>query len=204
MSAVPESYLTPEEYLSIERKAEYKSEYSGGEMYAMSGASREHNLISLNIASELRAQLRGRPCETYASDMRVRIFPPRRYVYPDVVVVCGEAEFEEDGVDTLVNPRVIVEVLSYSTESYDRGTKLGWYRRIESLQEYVLVSQDTPHIERYVKRAEGWVLTDTDGLEATVRLESIDCEISLTDIYDRVTFTAQGEAASEPPNPPTR
>ncbi len=188
MSALPESYLTPEEYLTIERKAEYKSEYSDGEMYAMSGASREHNLISLNIASELRSQLRGSPCETYTSDMRVRITPPRRYLYPDVVVVCGDAEFDDDAVDTLTNPLVIVEVLSPSTENYDRTTKRAWYRRIESLQEYVLVSQDSPHVERYVKRDEGWALTDTDGLEATIRLESIGCELALSEIYDRVTF----------------
>ncbi len=201
MSAVPQSYLTPEEYLSIERKAEYKSEYSDGEMYAISGASREHNLISLNIGSELRAQLRGRPCETYASDMRVRISPPRGYLYPDVVVVCGDAIFDDDTVDTLVNPLMIVEVLSASTESYDRGTKFGWYRRIESLQEYVLVSQDTPHVERFVKRDEGWVLNDAEGLESSVRLESIGCELALSDIYDRVAFP---ERANEVPEPSDR
>ncbi len=103
MSAVLEPYLTPDEYLSIERKAGYKSEYSDGEMYAMSGASREHNLTSLNFASELRAQLRGKPCETYTADMRVRISPPRQYLYPDVVVAYGDAEFDDDTVDTLMN-----------------------------------------------------------------------------------------------------
>ena len=199
MSAVPESYLTPKEYLSIERKAEYKSEYSDGEMYAMSGASREHNLISLNFASELRAQLRGKPCETYTSDMRVRISPPRRYLYPDVVVACGEAEFDDDTVDTLVNPVLVVEVLSPSTENYDRSTKFNWYRRIESLQEYVLVSQNTPRVERFVKRAEGWMYSDVDGLNAAIHLESIDCELSLSEIYDRVTFPEISLETDEPP-----
>jgi Uma2 family endonuclease len=204
MSGLPNSYLAPEEYLSLERKAEYKSEYSHGEMFAMSGASREHNPISLNIGSELRAQLRGRPCETYASDMRVRIAPPRRYLYPDVVVVCGDAEFEDESVDTLVNPTVIMEVLSGSTESYDRGTKFGWYRRIESLGEYVLISQDTPHVERFVKHEEGWVLIDAEGMEATLRLESLGCELALAEIYDRVTFPSSERENPEPLTPAAR
>lgn len=188
MSALPESFLTTEEYLSIERKAEYKSEYSDGEMYAMSGASREHNRITVNLIRVVGNQLRGGSCEPFSGDMRVRIPFPRRYVYPDLVIACGEAEFEDDELDVLLNPVVVVEVLSASTESYDRSTKRSWYRRIESLREYVLVSQDSPHVERYVKRDEGWVLTDTDGLEATVRLESIGCELALSEIYDRVTF----------------
>ena len=188
MSALPESYLTPEEYLTIERKAEYKSEYSDGIMYAMSGASREHNRITVNLVRTVGNQLRGSSCEPFSADMRVRIPFPRRYVYPDLVVACGDAEFEDDELDVLLNPVLIVEVLSPSTEGYDRGAKLAWYRCIESLREYVLVSQDSPHVERYVKRDEGWVLTDTDGLEATVRLESIGCELALSEIYDRVTF----------------
>jgi Uma2 family endonuclease len=191
MSAVPEPYLSPKEYLSIERTAEYKSEYSDGEMYAMSGASREHNLITLNIGSELRSQLRGRDCETYTSDMRVRISPPRRYLYPDVVVTCSEAEFEDDAVDTLINPILTIKVLSPSTETYDRSTKMGWYRRIESLQEYVLVSQDTAHVERLTKLQDSWILTDIDGLDSTLPLASIGCELSLANIYERIIFPGQ-------------
>jgi Uma2 family endonuclease len=188
MSALPESYLTPEEYLTIERKAEHKSEYSNGVMYAMSGASREHNRITVNLVRVVGNQLRGSSCEPFSADMRVRIPFPRRYVYPDLVVACGEAEFEDDELDVLLNPILVVEVLSASTESFDRTTKRAWYRRIESLREYVLVAQDSPHVERYVKRDEGWMLTDTEGLEATVRLESIGCELPLSEIYDRVTF----------------
>ena len=204
MSALPEPYLAPEEYLAIERKAAYKSEYSDGEMYAMSGASREHNRITVNLVRVIGNQLRGSSCEPFSADMRVRIPFPRRYVYPDLVVACGEAEFEDDELDVLLNPVLIIEVLSPSTENYDRGTKLGWYRRISSLREYVLVSQDSPHIERFVKRDEGWVLTDTDGIEAVVRLESIGCQLALADIYDRVVFPASEDEDSEPSNLPTR
>ena len=199
MSAVPEPYLTPEEYLSIERKAEHKSEYSDGEMYAMSGASREHNRITVNLVRVVGNQLQGRPCEPFGADMRVRIPVIRRYVYPDLTVVCGEAEFEDDELDVLMNPVLVVEVLSPSTENYDRSTKFNWYRRIESLQEYVLVSQQMPRVERFVKRPEGWLFSDVDGLEATVRLESIDCTLALSDIYDRVTFPEIALETAESP-----
>jgi Uma2 family endonuclease len=204
MSAVPEPYLSPEEYLAIERKAEYKSEYSDGEMYAMSGASREHNRITVNLVRVIANQLRGSSCEPFSADMRVRIPFPRRYVYPDLVIACEEAEFEDYERDVLLNPIVLIEVLSPFTETYDRTTKFGWYRRIESLKEYVLVSQDTAHIERYTKREEGWVLSDTDGLDAILSLASINCEIPLADIYDRVAFPIREDRNDTPPNSPTR
>jgi Uma2 family endonuclease len=198
MSAMPQSYLTPEEYLSLERMAEYKSEYSDGEMYAMSGASREHNRITVNLVRVIGNQLQGCPCEPFSGDMRVRIPYPRSYVYPDLAAVCEDAEFEDEGLDTLLNPVLIIEVLSSSTERYDRGAKFGLYRRIESLREYVLVSQETAHIERFVKREEGWVLSDTEGLEATLRLETVGCELALSDIYDRVTFPTNNDENPEP------
>jgi Uma2 family endonuclease len=204
MSAVPQPYLTPEEYLSTERKAEYKSEYSDGEMYAMSGASREHNRITVNLVRVVGNQLRGSSCEPFSADMRVRIPYPHSYVYPDLVVTCGKADFEDEELDVLLNPVLVVEVLSSSTEKYDRGVKFSLYRRIESLREYVLVSQDMPHVERFVKRDEGWVLMDAEGLEATIRLESISCELSLAEVYDRVTFPAAENENAEPPDSRTR
>src|SRR5262245_46847116 len=129
--------VTPEQYLVLERKADFKSEYLNGYIIAMAGASREHNLIAGNLHGELRSQLKGRPCETYVSDMRVFIDRTGLYTYPDIVAVCGEARFQDDGVDTLLNPTVIVEVLSDSTERYDRGRKFGHYRQLPSLREYV-------------------------------------------------------------------
>src|SRR5437868_8492820 len=141
MSSQPKTLLTPEEYLAIERKAEYRSEYLNGEMFAMTGASRKHNLIALNIAGELRQQLKSKPCEAYVNDMRVRIPATDLYTYPDVTVVCGDPEFEDAFIDTLLNPTLLIEVLSESTESYDRGKKFGYYRTIQSLAEYLLVAQ---------------------------------------------------------------
>jgi Uma2 family endonuclease len=189
MSSRPKSYLTPEEYLAIERKSETKSEYLKGEMFAMVGASRKHNLIAGNIFGELRQKLKGRPCEAYTNDMRVRIPATGLYTYPDVVVVCGEPQFEDDYLDTLLNPTLIVEVLSESTESYDRGKKAGFYRSVEFIAEYLLVSQDEYRVEQYVKQADGkWLLTDIRSLESTVELISLQCTLPMKDIYDRVAF----------------
>ncbi|CCE23573.1 Uma2 family endonuclease [Methylotuvimicrobium alcaliphilum] len=189
MSAVlKKKYYTQEEYLAIERQAQIKSEYVDGEMFAMTGASREHNLININIASELRAQLKSRPCEVYINDMRVKAKKARSYHYPDIAVACDTPQFEDNHVDTLINPSVIIEVLSLSTEAYDRGAKFSHYRKIESLREYLLVAQDQPLIERYVRQGDAWLLTETAGLDTSVHLESIDCVLSLKEIYDKVAF----------------
>lgn len=191
MSVQEKELLTPEAYLALEREAPYKSEYFAGEMFAMSGASRRHNLISLNIGAELRAQLRHRSCEVYTSDMRVKVSPTGLYTYPDVVVVCGEPTFENTARDTLLNPTLLVEVLSPSTEDYDRGRKLEHYRTIPSLQEYLLVSQERAHIVHYVRHADvSWLLSDTFGLDATLALRAIGCEIALSEIYAKVGFEA--------------
>ncbi|MBA3767810.1 MAG: Uma2 family endonuclease [Acidobacteria bacterium] len=190
MSSQPITYLTPEEYLAIERKAEYKSEYVNGEMVAMTGASRKHNLIVVNIAGEIRQQLRGRPCELYANDMRVRVPATRLYTYPDVSVVCDEPQFEDDYVDTLLNPALIIEVLSESTEAYDRGKKFGSYRTIESLAEYLLVAQDEYRIEQYVKQPDGrWLLSDYRSPEDLVELVSIQCQLALKEVFDKVALS---------------
>src|ERR1017187_5873973 len=155
MSTLPKTYLTPEQYLEIERKAEFKSEYYQGEMFAMAGARWAHNLILLNLASELRQQLRSRPCSVTSSDMRVRVNAKGLYTYPDVVVVCGEPQFLDERRDTLLNPTLIVEVLSESTEQYDRGRKFEHYRPLESLAEYLLVSSERVSVERYTRQPDG-------------------------------------------------
>jgi len=144
MSALPKPFVTPEQYLEIERKADYKSEYHSGQVFAMAGASREHNLLVGSIVRRLGNLLDGRPCETYPSDMRVLVSATGLYTYPDVSVACGEPEFLDGSLDVLLNPLLIVEVLSPSTESYDRGAKFALYQRLPSLQEYVLVSQNAP------------------------------------------------------------
>ena len=190
MSSQPTSYLTPDEYLAIERRAAYKSEYIDGAIVAMTGASRRHNLIAFNLAREIGRQLKGRPCEGYASDMRVRVPSTRLYTYPDVVVVCGEPQFEDEHVDTLLNPTLIIEVLSESTELYDRGKKFGFYRTVESLTEYLLVAQDECRVEQYVKQPDGrWLLSDYRSPGDVVELASVGCKLALSEVYDKVILT---------------
>ena len=188
-SVATQSDLTPEEYLALERKATTKSEYLDGRMYAMSGASRAHNLITMNISSGLHAQLRERACEVYANDMRVKVSPTGLYTYPDVVVVCDEPRLEDSVSDTLLNPTVLVEVLSPSTEAYDRGEKFAHYRQLDSLQEYILVSQDCVRVEHYLRQGEQWLLTEFSALDDRLYLASIECELSLREIYAKVTFS---------------
>lgn len=190
MSSQPKTYLTPEEYLAIERQAEYKNEYLVGEVFAMVGASRKHNLITVNISTSFVQQLKDRPCEVYSSDMRVRVPATGLYTYPDIVVACDEPNFEDNYFDTLLNPILIVEVLSPSTASYDRTRKFGHYRKIESLAEYLLVAQDEYKIEQYVKQPdERWLLSDISSLEARVELVSIQCTLNLADVYAKVELT---------------
>ena len=187
-SAAAQSHLTPEEYLAQERKATIKSEYLNGQMYAMSGASRAHNLICLNIGGELRTQLKERACEVYVNDMRVRVSAAGLYTYPDVLVVCEEPRFEDDSFDILLNPTALFEVLSPSTEAYDRGAKFGYNRQLDSMQEYTLVSQELMRVEHYLRHNEQWILTEFSSPDDVVRLTSIDCELPLREIYDRVEF----------------
>ena len=188
MSSLPQKRWTPEEYLAFERKSDEKHEFIDGRIYLMTGASREHNLIVFNLALFLGNQLRDRACEAYANDMRVRV-KGQDYTYPDVVIVCDPPEFEDDHVDTLRNPTLIIEVLSPSTEQYDRGKKFEDYRALHSLQEYILVAQDRPHVERYVRQDRGtWLFSEVDGLEASLELASIQCALTLADIYEKVVF----------------
>lgn len=186
MATEPRPRFTPDEYLALERPSESKSEYLRGEIFAMTGASRRHNRIVLNIALTLDPQLRGKGCEVFANDMRVRVPDADLYTYPDVVVACGEPRFEDDELDTLLNPVLIVEVLSPSTRDYDRGTKFSYYRTLPSFSEYLVVSQDKVHVEHSVREADRWVLTETDDPAKTLELPSIGCTLALSDVYDRV------------------
>jgi Uma2 family endonuclease len=189
MSRQVKTYISEEEYLAIERAAEYKNEYVNGEIFAMTGASRKHNVISGNIFGELRERLKGKPCEIYHSDMRVKAPAARSYVYPDVVVVCGNPQFEDGFIDTLLNPTLVVEVLSKSTGSYNRLAKAAYYRTIESLTEYLLVAQEEYRVEQYVKQVDGrWLLSDVRSLESVLELKSIDCSLALRDLYNKVSI----------------
>jgi Uma2 family endonuclease len=192
-----QSFVSPDEYLALERADEHRHEYVGGRIYAMTGASRAHNVIATNTSRALGNQLSARPCETYQSDMRVKVSDTGMYAYPDVVVACGTPAFEDTHVDTLLNPTVIIEVLSPSTEAYDRGDKFAHYRRLASLREYVLIAQDRVHAEHYARqgdRGEQWLLTELaapstssgQALDVTLPLVSLGCTLALADIYDRV------------------
>jgi Uma2 family endonuclease len=196
-SAALKKRYTPEEYLALERQAEFKSEYLDGSIFAMAGARREHNLIAWNLSGEIRAQLKNRPCEGYTSDMRVLVSQTGLYTYPDVTVVCGQAAFLDENQDTLLNPTVIVEVLSPTTEKYDRGKKFGHYRRLASLREYVLVAQDEVLVERYVRQGDDWLLTDLRSMDDTLRLTSIDCQVALREVYARIEFPQAPPAEAE-------
>jgi Uma2 family endonuclease len=174
---------TPEEYLALEREAKFKSEYKNGFITAMAGTSPKHNTIALNLASEIRAQFKGKPCEVYMSDVRLRVTPAGLYTYPDVMAVCGGAEFAGGDLETLLNPTMIAEILSRSTEKYDRGGKFDDYKTLPSLREYVLVSQDEVLVERFVRQGEEWVSTRYRDIEESLVLESIGCAIPLREIY---------------------
>ena len=157
----------------------------------MGGASREHSLITGDTYASLHGQLRKRPCEAYMGDMRVKIGAAGKYVYPDIAVVCGEPRFGDDHVDNLLNPTVIVEVLSPSTEAHDRGEKFDAYRAIESLREYLLIAQDRYHIDHFVRQDDGaWLLRAADGLGASVTLPSIECTLALAEVYEKVAARA--------------
>jgi Uma2 family endonuclease len=182
----PKPSLSPEEYLAIDRQAEIRSEYLDGEMFAMAGGSYTHNVIVGNLVGEIRQQLKGRPCTVCPSDQRVHV-PEIDYTYPDVVVVCGEPRFEDEHLDILLNPVLIVEVLSPTTEAYDRGKKFQLSQEIESLVEYVLVAQDRHRVELFLRQGGNkWLLTTTTGLESTVSLTSIQCALPLAEVYDKV------------------
>lgn len=191
MSALPmiDKPMSEADYLASERESEVKHEFIDGRVYAMSGASEAHNLIAGSIYVSLYTQLRGRPCKIYPSDMKVRTPSTRSYTYPDISVVCGDAQFDGDLRDILLNPSVVIEVLSPNTERFDRGRKFQRYRELESLQEYVLVAQDSPHVERFARQDNGlWQLSEAHGLQASLPLTSIDCVLRLAEVYEQISF----------------
>ncbi len=188
MAINPEPKMTPEAYLAFERaQLDARHELLDGDIIAMAGSSRQHNRTVANLVASLISQLRGQPCDVYPSDMRVKIPATGLYTYPDVIALCHDPQFEDATFDTLLNPSVIIEVLSPSTEAYDRGAKFAHYRSIEDLQLYILVAQDKPQIEVFRRQANGdWLLSVAEGLEARVSLDTIGCELALADVYERV------------------
>jgi Uma2 family endonuclease len=188
MTAQPIQYLTEEAYLQYERTSTLKHEYYNGHIYAMAGASEDHNLIAMNIAAILRARVRGSSCRAYPSDMRVKVLHTGLNTYPDFTVVCGPPQFvNPEKRDTLTNPTVIIEILSPSTESYDRGEKFQHYRTIDTLQEYILVAQNKYRIERFVRHdTNEWVLSDIAGIDSSLPLSTLQTQIPLAEIYEQV------------------
>jgi Uma2 family endonuclease len=190
---------TPEEYLELERQSDARHEYYEGEIYAMAGETLKHSQICVNLAGEVRAQLKGKPCQALSPNMKVRAETKGLFAYPDLTVVCGEPIFHDQKRDVLLNPRVIFEVLSPSTERYDRTMKFFKYRQeIRDLTDYIIVSQDSAFIEHYEKQSDGrWVHTVVGGLENALNIASIDCFLQLAEIYDRVEIAADEEIFTE-------
>jgi Uma2 family endonuclease len=189
MSTAPKRLLSPQEYLALERQADVRQEYYRGEIFAMAGASWEHTLIKDNLARKAGDQLESGPCRVLTSDLRVKVSATGLYTYPDIVIVCDLPQFEDKVMDTLLNPRVVVEVLSDSTEKYDRGAKFAQYRQLPWVQEYVLVAQDRPLVERCVRQADdAWVLTAFDAMTQTYAFGTVPAQIALADIYRGVEF----------------
>jgi Uma2 family endonuclease len=190
MATQPKPRLTPEQYLEIERKAEHKSEYLDGEMYAMSGGSASHCLIAMNIGRQLGNQLEDRPCAVFNSDLRVLAESTGLYCYPDVSVVCGEPRLLDGGNDTLLNPSVIIEVLSPSTEGYDRGVKFEHYQAIPSLREYVLVASTRQHMDLFTREPDGtWRLSVAAAAGDKLTLTSINCTLTMEQVYAKVDLS---------------
>lgn len=197
MSLPNPAFLTPGEYLEQERKSEIRSEYIAGHIFAMSGASDRHNLIAGNLFGRLWTQMRGRGCRVYMSDMRVKVNPSGMYTYPDIAALCDEPRLEDAHFDTILNPQVIVAVLSESTEAYDRGEKFAHYRRLDTLREYVLVAQDKVRVEHYVREGEQWILSEISDTASTLHLASIDCHVGLAAIYEKVDFNLLPKAQTQ-------
>lgn len=189
MSALQQRVVSNVEYLTLDRSSDQRFELDDGEVFPVEAATREHNLIMANVLGELRQQLKGRSCEAYVNAMRVATSKGTRYCYPDIVVVCGEPEFEDRQGDTLLNPTVLFEVLSKSTAWRDRGRKFELYRSVKTVQQYVMIDQDRPHLEVYERTsATHWSFYDLYGIDSVLTLPPIGCSLTLAEIYERVTF----------------
>ena len=181
--------MTEAEYLAFERNSEIKHEYLNGEVFAMTGASWEHNMICASVIASLVNQVRGSSCQVSPSDLRLQVSASGLFAYPDISVICGEPIFTDPEFDTIINPTAIIEILSPTTERYDRGEKFQYYRQIGSFQDYLLIAQDQPRIEGYSRQSDGsWRFTDASGLDARFEIASIRCTLALAEVYERVTF----------------
>lgn len=190
--SLPRRKLTPEEYLEIDRRAEIKSEFWDGEMFAMAGGSEQHAYLITNVVGELRSHFKGRPCKVWPDTLRVKVWPTGRYTYPDAVALCGEPHFEDAERDTLVNPMVLFEVLSPSSEDHDRGKKFFYYRSIESVTDYVLIAQNAINVEHFSRQPDGtWVFRAYTRLDQEVGLPSLGVRLALAEIYDKVEIPAR-------------
>lgn len=184
------SKFTPSEYLAMEEVADYKSEFYAGEIFAMTGGTADHSTVAVNLTIQLGNRLASSPCRVFNSDMRLHIQKSGLYTYPDVMVICGKLKFLERRDDTLVNPLLIIEVLSKSTRDYDRGAKFDFYKGLDSLREYVLAESEAPRVECY-RRGVGnqWLIETYDGLDAVARLESLGYDLPLRQVYQKVSWT---------------
>ncbi|HYW48908.1 MAG TPA: Uma2 family endonuclease [Bryobacteraceae bacterium] len=190
MSTQPKTLLTPEQYFEIESKSEFKSEYCLGEMFAMAGAGPAHNRLARNVMFQLYEQLRSSPCEVLTSESRVSVSTEEFYTYADALVVCGGTELLDSKFDTVLNPTLIIEVLSPSTEAYDRGRKFEHYKSIESFQQYLLIASDRVHVDLFTRKPDGdWNLKSADRLEDSLELQSIGCRLALADLYNKVELS---------------
>ncbi len=188
----PSDFISPEEYLAMERSSETKSQYIDGEIFAMSGASRNHNRISSNLVRAIGNRLMNSTCDVYSSDMKVKI-DQTKYTYPDIVITCEKEEFEDEEEDVLLNPLVIMEILSDSTEAYDRGKKFDFYQRIHSLKEYLLLSQHSCRVEKYVRQnSRIWRYSAVQDADGIVILSSLKCELPMSEIYRNIIFGKKG------------
>ena len=198
MTGTSSQKLTPQEYLAIERAAEFKSEFFDGEMFAMAVISKDHSRITVNLTGGFHAAIRGKDCELFSSDLRVKVSANGLYTYPDLTIVCGPVDVEDEQADVLLNPTLIIEVLSPGTERYDRGKKFDLYRELDSLKEYVLVSQDQYRVEQFLRgNGSEWGYRVAFKEDDIVEFPSVGCSIPLKDIYARVVFPPEQEVTPE-------
>jgi len=194
-----ETLYTPEDYLKFERESDSRHEFLNGEIFAMAGESLSHSRVCVNLGGEVRAKLKGKSCEALSPNMKVRTSTASLFSYPDLTIVCGEPQFHDTKKDVLTNPQVIFEVLSPSTAEYDRTTKFQRYRMgNDTLTDYILVSQDKPFVEHFTKQADNnWIYRSCSALGDNLKIESIECELNLREIYDRVELTFETEEFEE-------